>query len=283
MSKKLSKPIQNKLEELLSNVGDMALKRRARRIIEELNPQPSDKILDLGCGNGHYLHLLVNLPVQINLIGLDNDKVALTDAKFYLSSKGKKIKLISGDVTNIPFPDNTFDKVLMTEVIEHLPNDEKSVKEIFRVLKPNGLLVLTTTNQAYPFLWDPVNWVLEHLFKTHIKSGFWAGIWNQHLRLYYQDDLVRIIKKNKFNIELQEELTFWCLPFNHYLINFMATLVYNKHLPQDISDSLLKFKTNKRPFVIDIIYKIINIIDRLNDILSVNPGVSILVTAIKKS
>ncbi len=73
----LSPHIQTKLEKLLENVGDMSLKRRARRIIEQLNPQTGEKIMDLGCGTGYYLYLLSNLGINLNLVGLDNDTKAL--------------------------------------------------------------------------------------------------------------------------------------------------------------------------------------------------------------
>ena len=69
---------QNRLKDLLANTGDMALKRRARRIIEEIDPRPGDNILEIGCGDGFYLHLLSSLGVKdLNITGVDIDKEAL--------------------------------------------------------------------------------------------------------------------------------------------------------------------------------------------------------------
>ena len=87
MPQRLSKPIQTKLESFLENVGDMSLKRRARRIIEEISPIDGDKIVDLGCGDGYYLYLLENLPVNLKLSGLDIDEKALTNARKNLQRK----------------------------------------------------------------------------------------------------------------------------------------------------------------------------------------------------
>ena len=89
----------------------------------------------------------------------------------------------------LPFKAEFFDKVMMSEVAEHLPDDVKGLKEVKRLLKKAGILILTVPNHNYPFFWDPLNWTLEHFWGTHIKSGFWSGLWNQHLRLYKPDEI----------------------------------------------------------------------------------------------
>src|SRR5689334_16933642 len=149
----------NDIHSLLVNVGDMALKRRARRMVEELHLKDGDVILDAGCGDGFYLHVLSKLG-KFKITGLDFDKNALESAKKNLKGV-KQIKIMHGSVMELPFKANTFDKIVLTEVAEHLPDDLKGLKEIYRVLKPGGILVLTVPNHNYPFLWDPVNKTLE--------------------------------------------------------------------------------------------------------------------------
>mgnify|MGYP001608858854 CR=1 FL=1 len=114
-----------------------------------------------------------------------------------------------------------------------------------RVLKPGGILVLTTPNKNYPFLWDPVNWLLEIFFGFHIKSGFFAGIWNQHLRLYKGEDLRRILEKVDFKVASTQLLTGWCIPFNHHLLNLGCRLLFYKRLNQDVLQDINKFKKPK--------------------------------------
>lgn len=278
MSKQLSKRIKDKLEKLLSNVGDMSLKRRARRIIEELNLKQNEKIIDLGCGTGYYLYLLSNLPVKLNLTGCDNDVKALVEAKNSLS---KNIKFIPGDLHKMPFKRNFFDKAVASEVLEHLENNTLALREIFRVLKPGGVLVISVPNQSYPFLWDPINWFLQHFFNTHIKNGFFSGFWSGHLRLYKAEDLVAIIRKAGFKVEILEELTFWCLPFNHYLVNLIARLLYDVKISSQIADKISKFKNSKKPLIFDLAFKFVNWIDRLNEIFPQKNGVNIFIKARK--
>src|SRR5258706_5378635 len=111
------KTINNKLDVLLENTGDMALKRRARKIILAVDPQKNEKILDIGCGDGYYLHLLSNSGVPLNLTGTDYDEVGLEKARKNL---GKKIPLYQGDLMKkLPFKNGQFDKATMSEVAEH--------------------------------------------------------------------------------------------------------------------------------------------------------------------
>ncbi|MEK7616895.1 MAG: class I SAM-dependent methyltransferase [Patescibacteria group bacterium] len=269
----------NNLNELLSTVGDMALKRRAKRIVEELQLKNMEKILDVGCGNGYYLNLLNKLGFELILVGIDNDGRALKDARKLI--RDNKVKLISANANKLPLESRSFDKVILSEVIEHVEDEQKVLSEIYRVLKPGGVMVLTTCNKDYPFLWDPVNFCLQHFFNTHIKSGFWAGIWNQHLRLYKINPLNALIKKTKFKIEVSEFLTRWCLPFNHYLVNYVARLFYQGVLPKAISKGLNKFEKEKGLVPVRMIFWLINTYDKLNDLLPGKNGVSIFIKARK--
>lgn len=272
-------PINNKLPELLSTVGDMALKRRARRIVEELELGKGDKVLEVGCGNGYYLNLLNRIDKKLDLVGIDNDPRALKDAKIFINDT--RVKLILKNALDLPFKNKSFDKVIISEVIEHVENEQKVLSEIYRCLKPGGIMVLTTCNINYPFFWDPINWVLQHFFRTHFKSGFWAGIWNQHLRLYKLSEIEKLIRKANFKIETSEYLTRWCIPFNHYLVNFVARLFYDGNLPKSISKGLNKFENDKGLPIVRFIFWLVNSYDKLNDFFPGKNGTSIFIKARK--
>ena len=260
------------------NVGDMALKRRAAYIVRGLELESGDRVLDLGCGNGYYLYLLNKLNSKLELIGVDKDNKALKSAK---DKVGINIKLVLSDAKKLPFKDNSFDKILASEVIEHIEDEKKFLVEIYRLLKPKGILILTTCNIDYPFFWDPVNWVLQRIFKKHIKSGFWAGVWNQHLRLYDINQLQEMLISVKFKIEDIAPLTFWCIPFNHYIVNFIAKLFYAKKLPKTLYSGMNKFECNKQPLLVKICFWFVNLWDSLNDLIIVDKGVSIFIKVTK--
>ncbi len=277
----MNKIYLKKLDRLLNNTGDMALKRRAKRIVTTLNPQKGEKIIDIGCGDGYYLYLLSNLDMKLRLTGTDYDIKGLTNAKKNLDPK---IPLKQGDLMKrLPFADNTFDKAVMSEVAEHLPNDVKGLKEVYRILKPGGTLCLTVPDARYPILWDPINWMLDRTTKKHIQSGFWAGIWNQHIRLYKRETIVKVVEKAGFEVQDSTAVTAWSLPFNHHIVNLVARSLASGRLSTSTSASLSKYeKRKKKPLFFSLAFRFVNALDKLNDIYQPKEiGVSIFVAAIK--
>lgn len=282
MSKQLSTATYNKLDLLLSNTLDMALKRRAKMIIENINPQEGEKILDVGCGDGYYLYLMSGLAIKkINLTGIDYDERALQTAKKNL--KNKKINFYTVDLMKkSQLKSDTYDKVVMSEVAEHLPDDVKGLKEIYRVMKKGGKLVLTVPNANYPFLWDPINRTLEFLLGVHIKSGFLAGIWNQHERLYTPKHIEKVVRQAGFKVKTVKSLTFWSLPFNHYIINAGARILA-RGVKSNLISGANKFKPNEnKSFINQLYFLVASTIDKLNDFYTPkNDGVGLLVVADK--
>lgn len=273
--------IKYKLLSLLESTGDMALKRRAKNIIEGLDLKEGDRVLDVGCGDGYYLHLLSNLGLKLRLDGVDFDESGLNRARKNL---GSKIPLKTGDLMKkLPYESGIFDKVIMSEVCEHLPDDVKGLREVRRVMKNGAILCLTVPCTDYPFLWDPINWTLEKLFNTHIKSGFFAGIWNQHIRLYKVREIRKVVEKTGFQVEAAKALTWWCLPFNHYIVNLTARIIAHLNLSSGLKSSLSKYsKKPQRGIFLDLAFSLANFIDGLNDIWSFSgKGVSVFIKAKK--
>lgn len=274
MSKRLSKHIEIRLNRLLNNELDMALKRRAIRIIKELAPQNSERILEAGCGPGYYLKILNQIGLKLKLYGVDIDESALAKARKILNKK----VIYKADITKkLPFKKDYFDKVIISEVLEHVPDDEKALRTIYGVLKPGGKLVVTVPNKNYPFFWDPVNWVMERFFKKHVKKGFWAGIWSNHVRLYSVSQIKKLVEKTGFSVMNFEALTWWSLPFNHNLL-YGGKL---KLLPEDLSKDVLK-QLQSENILKRLVLQILNFNDRLNDVYeSRRVGVGVLIIAQK--
>ncbi len=273
--------ILEKLNLLLANTGDMALKRRAKDLVLALELTDGDKVLDMGCGDGYYAYLMSNLGLKLNITASDFDPVGLLNAKKNLKSS---IKVIQSDLMQkTPFKNSEFDKIVMSEVAEHLPDDLKGLKEVYRILKPDGILALSVPDHNYPILWDPVNWILERTLGIHVKSGFFAGIWNQHIRLYKRSQIVNVVERAGFKVEEAKAITLWSLPFNHYLVNLVARALHGGALSKEAASALNKYeKSPKRPGVINLAFGLVNLVDKLNDLCSSKEiGVSIFVKARK--
>ncbi|MGQ0553441.1 MAG: class I SAM-dependent methyltransferase [Planctomycetota bacterium] len=104
------------------------------------------EVLDLGCGVGYFGgQALVRGARRVT--GLDFSAVALELCR----GQQPRMGLLRGDATRLPFPDARFDVVLLNDIVEHLAEDlgRQMVAEVYRVLRPGGVLVVDTDNEAF--------------------------------------------------------------------------------------------------------------------------------------
>jgi 2-polyprenyl-3-methyl-5-hydroxy-6-metoxy-1,4-benzoquinol methylase len=131
--------------------------------------EPVGRLLDVGCGGGRFLNRMKKHGWQVE--GTDFDKQA---TKKVTSRYG--IKTHIGDLTQCALPTSSFDVITLSQVIEHLYDPQATLRECLRILKPGGLLVMTTPN---------VNSLGASEF-----GAFWRG-WEapRHLHLFSLDSL----------------------------------------------------------------------------------------------
>ncbi len=263
--------IEKKLAVITQNVGDLSVKTRLYWIIQKLEIQDNDTILDCGCGEGFYSMLLAEL-YQCRVIAVDADRKLLEKAKKWIGER-KHVSFQVTDVTELPFEDETFDKIILSEVLEHIPDDEKAIKEVYRVLKKGGIVGITVPNHNYPLFWDPFNKIREYFGLGHFSpnSGFWGGIWAMHLRLYYPEEIKKLVEKTGFNIETIEGLTHYCIPFNHNILWLGKQFYIRLPVPRGVYESMEKFewkKAHQRKKIfnpLQWILQIFKMINKLND------------------
>ena len=129
-----------------------------RTITTHKNPQ----VLDIGCGTGFnivYLHELGYNQVS----GLDFSP----DALEYCRSRQLKV-LMCGDAENLPIRHDCYDIILILDIIEHLKDDRRALSEIFRALKPDGILIIFVP--AFRFLWSFQDEISHHQRRYNIKE-----------------------------------------------------------------------------------------------------------------
>ncbi|KAA1190626.1 class I SAM-dependent methyltransferase [Pseudohalioglobus sediminis] len=136
--------------------------------------QAGDTVLDLGCGEGRHV-ISAYLEAEVHSIGVDLslDDLRTTQEKFSdfaePDNPAKSFGLSSANALELPFADNTFDKVICSEVLEHIPDYQGALREIQRVLKPGGLFCASV-----PRRWpEKICWALsEEYYNTpggHIR------------------------------------------------------------------------------------------------------------------
>lgn len=114
-----------------------------RNLIELSRPLKPVNILDAGCGEGFSLNKLSENKIGKKLEGIENSKTAII-----LSKKiNPNLNIKFGSVYKLPYKNNSFDLVICTEVLEHLENPEKALKELARVSKQ--YLLLTVPNEPF--------------------------------------------------------------------------------------------------------------------------------------
>ncbi|MDQ5962364.1 MAG: hypothetical protein QG653_171 [Patescibacteria group bacterium] len=123
-------------------------------------------VLDVGCGAGHGSNLLSKKYKKV--YGVDISPEAIGYAKNNWGSDN--IEFVVGSAMDIPFPDSTFDAISAFEVFEHLTDWRKFLSELRRVLKPEGVVYISTPNKTLysPGTEKPIN--PHHIFEMTIPE-----------------------------------------------------------------------------------------------------------------
>ena len=120
------------------------LEDRHIKVLEILSKLKAERLLDIGCGDGNFTMLMARSCGAKEVYGVDISEKGIEMAK----RNGVKALRVDVDEENLPFNDNYFDVVTALEVIEHLFDPDHFLEEVYRVLKPNGIFILSTPNLA---------------------------------------------------------------------------------------------------------------------------------------
>ena len=113
-----------------------------RRLVEQSRIKRGDRILDLGCGTATLTVLIKRSHPDAEVVGLDGDSRILEIARRKAAKEGLEIKLDEGMSYELPYADNSFDRVLSSLFFHHLTRENKArtLNEVFRILRPGGEL-----------------------------------------------------------------------------------------------------------------------------------------------
>jgi SAM-dependent methyltransferase len=213
------------LDRLLVNEADTSARHRIRVALEYLDVRPGERVLDCGCGLGWPLKVLSETQPGW-LVGVDRDLARLGRARREVA----RAAFVAADAARLPFPDATFDKVLLSEVLEHLADDLAALREVRRVVRPGGVVAVTVPNRDYPLLWDPINWTRERLGLAPIRAGVLGGIWTDHVRLYTRAQLVELMRRADLAVEDLRGHVHYCVPFAHNLVYGLGKTLLDRGL-----------------------------------------------------
>jgi SAM-dependent methyltransferase len=145
---------------------------------DQLGLRSGDKILDLGCGFGRHAFEAARRGASVVALDAGRDEVERVAAMFAamleageLSPDTLRSAAVQGDALHLPFPDGSFDRVICSEVLEHIPDDRAAMGELARVLRPGGTMAVTVPR----FGPELVNWALSDEYHN-VPGG--------HIRIY---------------------------------------------------------------------------------------------------
>jgi SAM-dependent methyltransferase len=140
------------------------------------------KVIDVGCGAGRHSYEAYRRGADV--IAFDQNAEELAEVDTMLQAMGAegeapesaKAQVVVGDALALPYPDGTFDVVIASEILEHVPDDETAIAELVRVLRPGGSLVVTVPR----WLPEKICWLLSDSY--HANEG-------GHIRIYQAGEL----------------------------------------------------------------------------------------------
>ena len=162
------------------------------RLVRQANITANQHVLDLGCGTGTLTLMMKQQHEHAEIEGLDADSKTLEIAHAKLARDHLRVALHQGMSYALPFPDNTFDRVVSSLLFHHLTRDNKqrTLQEVWRVLKPDGELHVADWGQAQNGLMRTAFLTVQLLdgFETtrdHVNGSFldiWMKTDFQHVR-----------------------------------------------------------------------------------------------------
>ncbi len=159
-----------------------------RSAINALEISANNKVLEIGHGSCQHLPLILEQSENVGFYGLEISETMKAEAelknKAYLKNQIVQFELYDGE--NIPFPNNSFDKVMTVNTLYFWKNPEAFLEEIYRVIKPNGVFVIAFAQKQF----------MEDL--PFVKEKF---------QLYDNQDLVELVQQTNFKlIEIKDKI-----------------------------------------------------------------------------
>lgn len=215
----------------------------------KLNISAHSRVLDIGCGSGRHLAAAYALE-KTTIVGADANFNDLKKARDRLNFHdmvgahgGGRWGLNAADITQLPFADATFDLVICSEVLEHIPNHRKAMIEIVRVLKPGCPLVVSV-----PRRWpETICWHLSWEYRND-PGG--------HVRIYDARQLIRRIEA----LGVKHRRTHWAhgLHSPYWWLKCYAGYKKDSSWPVQLYHRFLVWDLMKKPLFTKLLEKLLN-------------------------
>lgn len=172
-------------------INDLETNKRLRVVFGNFlksNNIKFKKFLEVGCGMGYFSNKATQLGARVTGVDVGANLIKMCRAT------NKKAKFLVASASDLPFKDNTYDVLLSTEVIEHVEMQSLALKEMVRVLKPRGIMVITTPNRIFKTAFDLLSLIGIRPYKGNEKWYF-PWVLKKELEL----NGLKVVKEYYFN------------------------------------------------------------------------------------
>ncbi|KMP10859.1 hypothetical protein UR09_04990 [Candidatus Nitromaritima sp. SCGC AAA799-A02] len=156
------------------------------RVLSFCRDKVKGRVLDAGCGDGFFAQKLSELTDLQEITGIDVSERAIEIAR----TKYPNLNFLSGELNHIPLDDSSCDFVSFVEVIEHLVDVDGTLEEIARVLKPGGILLITTTD---------FNWLKSVIIAAFFFEKYFYPT-NPHIRFFTRRTLEQVLSSHGLSV-----------------------------------------------------------------------------------
>jgi len=169
--------------------------RRFNEVMKAIDQIKDGKVLDIGSADGTFSKVILDKTKASQLVGIDVVKTSVNWANKYW--KNKKMKFVVGDAHKLKYKNNSFDAVFILEVLEHVHDPLKILKEVKRILKKGGygIFLVPSDNSLFEVVW---------FLWLHFYPRGW--VWKDtHIQTYKNNYLPKICRQAGFKVEVDKK------------------------------------------------------------------------------
>ena len=189
-------------------------RRRVRAIVRLMDIHEETRVLEIGCGAGN----VIEKASLGKLFGVDISSSILRKAKQKLN---KRVHLFQGDAQNLPCKDEVFKQLICSEVLEHLLSPSDAIHEMARILKLDGVAVISVPNEVW----------INRIKRLLIQLGIFRWVMNRrgeykempermedewHLHVFSLEEWVNLVRKC-FKVTRLTRIPFFWLPLRYVI------------------------------------------------------------------